>query len=138
MYRKMTSILIIFFIFSLTNCYDWCRVIAPDGNYRELSITRKWKSDDEYDYELVMYNRVGDEWLFTFPQSISTEATIKMVEGSVRAGPPPKVTNRFAIYADTSSSPPITANFQLINEVLLDFVKPIIDLNLFSVEWLSY
>ena len=134
----MTSILIIFFVFSLINCYDWCSVIAPDGKYRELSITRNWKSDSERDVELVMYNKVGDEWLFTFPQSISPEATIKMVDGSVRAGPPPKVTNRYAIYAVPVSHPPITANFQLINEVLSDFVKPIIDFDLFSVEWLSY
>ena len=139
MFIKMNSFIIFFFFFASIQCYDWCLLIAPDGNYRELGITRHWKGYEKTDVELVMYNKVGDEWLFRFPPSISQNATIQIVDGSVRPGPPSDVINRFAIYitSSISSGLEIGANFQLLNKVWMDFMKPTIDWNLISVEWHS-
>ena len=97
----MNLFLIFCFFFSSIKCEDWCSYIAPDGNYTELGITRHWRNPEENDFEYVMYNRVGNEWLFNIttddnysPQSIR----IEMIEGSVRKGPDSDIINRFGIY----------------------------------------
>ena len=105
MLRKMISIIICFFFFGLIECEDWCPLIAPDGNYKELGVTRHWKGFEERDAELVMFNRYGNEWLFNItaddnysPQSVR----IEMIEGSVRKGPDSDVINRFGIYVKST------------------------------------
>ena len=75
MFPKTNSIIIFCFFFASIQCHDWCLLIAPDGNYRELGITRHWKTTDENSVEYVMYNRVGNEWVF----DISAEKIIRLI-----------------------------------------------------------
>ena len=113
----MTSTLIFFIYFGLTKCEDWCSVIAPDGNYRALGITHNWKSKVERDFELVMYNTFGYEWVFTFTDPTKSDATIQIKEGTLRPGPASDVINRFAMYFKGDITYELATNFRLINKV---------------------
>ena len=80
MFLKMNLFIILCFFFASITYYDWCLLIAPDGNYRELGITRHWETTDENSDEFVMYNKGGDEWLFDIisgtdysPQNMSVQ-----------------------------------------------------------------
>ena len=128
MFHKMNSFLIFCFFFASIHSYDWCSLIAPDGNYRELGITRHWKSLDDSDSELVMYNKVGDEWLFDIiaekdysPQNMS----VRMVGGTQREGSEENVIIKFGIYARLKPSEPLlekgvfAADILLLNTVCL-------------------
>ena len=124
MFHKVNSFIIFCFFFASIQCYDWCLLIAPDGNYRELAITRHWKTTDENSGELVMYNKVGDEWLFEIipgnysPQNMS----LRMVERSQRDGPKSNVVIKFGIFGRVKSitgTYSFTADILLLNKVCL-------------------
>ena len=101
MFKEMNTFMLFVLFFGLTNCEDWCPFITPNDTYEELGITRNWTGANEKDVDYVMYNRVGNEWLFNItgsgnysPQSLN----IEMIEGSVRNGSDPNVIYRFAMY----------------------------------------
>ena len=112
----MTLTLIFFIYLGLTKCEDWCSMVAPDGRFQELGITRNWKGGNENNNEFVMYNRVGYEWVFSFPSPASPNPTIQLEEGSLRPWPASDVINRFAMYYKTQTYE-MAANFRLMNKV---------------------
>ena len=124
MFPKTNSSIIFCFFFASIKCKDWCLLIAPDGNSRELGITRQWKSLDDGDVDLVMYNRVGNEWVFDIiaekdysPQNMS----VRMFDRSQRKGPEKDVIIKFGIYARLKSgrSGNFAADILLLNTVCL-------------------
>ena len=124
MFPKTNSIIIFCFFFASIQCYDWCLLIAPDGNYRELGITLQWKSLGDTDFELVMYNRVGNEWVLDIiagkdysPQNMS----VRMVGGTQREGPEQEVIIKFWIYGrlKPGSFGRFAADILLLNTVCL-------------------
>ena len=128
MFHKMNSLMIFCFFFASIQCNDWCLLIAPDGNYRELGITRHWKTKDENSGEFVMYNKVGDEWLFDInpgtdysPQNM----WIRIDEGSQRKFVPiPDLIIKFGIFVwiDKDEFIPFSfkADILLLNKVFFE------------------
>ena len=122
MFLKMNLFLIFCVFFSSIKCEDWCSVVTPNGKYEELQITRYWKSQGENDVEYVMFNGVGNEWVFTvtaYDNSYSTQSIrIDMTEGSVRNRHYPNVINRFAIFGKmTGSRGNFAADIRLLKKV---------------------
>ena len=127
MFPKTNLIIIFCFFFASIQCYDWCLTIAPDGNYRELGITRQWKTTDESSGEFVMYNKEGDEWLFDIipetdysPQNM----LVRINEGTKReVVPKPGLIIKFGIFVKLKDYMNIAHSFKadilLLNKVCL-------------------
>ena len=113
----MNSYLLFILFFGLSKCEDWCLVVTPNHKYEELSITRNWKGGNENNNEFVMYNRVGYEWVFSFPSPASPNPTIQLEEGSIRPGPALNVINRFALYYKSLEGYKTAVNVRLIKKV---------------------
>ena len=119
----MLLISILLLISVSINCEDWCPLIQTNGTYKGLGIYKQFYEADIEKYNLVMFNRAGDDWHF---KTGKDDYIIEMLNGTLYPKASTGYAYRFSIYFEergTFSDTHIKVDCTVRNRVNLLIIK---------------